>query len=181
MDKAVSKETGEIILIFDIPPKKNGKKCNCICIECKRPLIARTLGTKRRKCFAHTKKDEKACRKIREEKQRTSTTEQHAQNSPETLPTCLKKKKNIITQEISTNNTTLQDIWNVTNGPFIAISNNGWYVSIETAPQNQYRENQGKCLGKITKDFENLFKNIEEKEIHGATFPIWTLIPNVVK
>ncbi len=179
MDKAISIETGEIILIFDILPEKNGKKCNCVCIACQRPLIARTLGTKRRKCFAHTKKDEKACRKIREEKRKTISTEQYARNSLETAPTCLKKEKEIASPKFSIDNTTLQDIWNVIKGPFIAVSNAGWFVLIDTEPREQYKINKGRYLGKINKKIEQLFKIKQNREINGTKLPIWRFLTEV--
>ncbi|WP_315069372.1 hypothetical protein [uncultured Clostridium sp.] len=43
----------KIIHIDDITPNENGIKCNCICPSCGEKLVARTLGKKNKKCFAH--------------------------------------------------------------------------------------------------------------------------------
>lgn len=43
----------KIMHINYILPIENGLKCNCICPSCGAKLIARTLGKKNKKCFAH--------------------------------------------------------------------------------------------------------------------------------
>lgn len=43
----------KIIHIDDIIPSENGVKCNCVCPACGEKLVARTLGNKNKKCFAH--------------------------------------------------------------------------------------------------------------------------------
>lgn len=169
MDNGIYIKTGEIISIFDIKPKQNGKKCNCVCIECHRPLIARTLGTKQRKCFAHTKNDEKACRKIREQK-KFITTERHAKDSPETTPTCINKYKTLI------------EIWNEVQAPFIAkCKDKNYYFGIRQKPfDNKYN----RCYGFVAESITGLYNqkkynynsNGYSREIFLATNSIWEFL-----
>ncbi len=37
-------KNGKLILISDISPKENGKKCGCICPLCKGDFQAKTMG-----------------------------------------------------------------------------------------------------------------------------------------
>ncbi len=43
----------KIIHIDEIISSENGFKCNCVCPACGEKLVARTLGNKNKKCFAH--------------------------------------------------------------------------------------------------------------------------------
>jgi len=50
-----SDASGKIVLINNV---KNGKACNCFCIACNDPLIARNGGKIKAHSFAHTTKEE---------------------------------------------------------------------------------------------------------------------------
>ena len=169
MDTAISIESDEIISIFNITPEHNGKKCNCICIECKRPVIAKTLGTKQRKCFAHTKNDERACKKIQEEKKNNyieeNRNEYQARNSPETKPTCIEEKQNT---KITKGKTLIQLWYENNEKPFIAKRNDGYYVYVETNPKNT------QFYGKLDKSVQYVKKYTHDKvKIYYKNEPIW--------
>ena len=50
-----SDASGKVVSINNV---KNGKACNCFCIACNDPLVARNGGTKNAHSFAHTTKEE---------------------------------------------------------------------------------------------------------------------------
>lgn len=50
---AIDKATGHLVSVKDVP---NGESCNCICPECKEPLIARQGKLKNKKQLRNEKK-----------------------------------------------------------------------------------------------------------------------------